>query len=149
MSNITCVYAECGAFYVMLVVKNPPAYTGGIRDLASIPGPRKIPWRRKWQPTPIFLPGKSHWQGTVHGVAKSRTWLKWLSTHACLPNGNNLRGESWWCRREREEGLLEKYPVGGQRVCDGGGREEMVLLEQGRFIHGSARERRACGPRCR
>ena len=20
----------------------------------------KIPWRRKWQPTPIFLPGKSH-----------------------------------------------------------------------------------------
>ena len=23
---------------------------------------RKIPWRRKWQPTPIFLPGKSHGQ---------------------------------------------------------------------------------------
>ena len=22
----------------------------------------KIPWRRKWQPTPIFLPGKSHGQ---------------------------------------------------------------------------------------
>ena len=21
---------------------------------------RKTPWRRKWQPTPIFLPGKSH-----------------------------------------------------------------------------------------
>ena len=21
----------------------------------------KIPWRRKWQPTPVFLPGKSHW----------------------------------------------------------------------------------------
>ena len=33
----------------------------------------KIPWRRKWQPTPVFLPGKSHggvWQDTVHGVAK-------------------------------------------------------------------------------
>ena len=24
--------------------------------------PGKIPWRRKWQPTPIFLPGKSHGQ---------------------------------------------------------------------------------------
>ena len=23
---------------------------------------RKIPWRRKWQPTPVFLPGKSHGQ---------------------------------------------------------------------------------------
>ena len=32
-------------------------------------------------------------------------------------------------------------------VMGGGG--EMVLLEQGLFIHGSARESRACGPRCR
>ena len=40
---------------------------------------RKIPWRREWQPTPVFLPGKSHgqttWQATVYGVAKSQTWL--------------------------------------------------------------------------
>ena len=27
----------------------------------------KIPWRRKWQPTPIFLPGKSHGQRNVVG----------------------------------------------------------------------------------
>ena len=43
----------------------------------------KIPWRRPWQPTPVFLPGESHGQrslaGTVHGVAKSQTCL---STHA-------------------------------------------------------------------
>ena len=27
---------------------------------------RKIPWRRKWQPTPVFLPGKSHgWRNLV------------------------------------------------------------------------------------
>ena len=25
-------------------------------------GVGKIPWRRAWQPTPVFLPGKSHWQ---------------------------------------------------------------------------------------
>ena len=29
------------------------------------PWVRKIPWRRKWQPTPIFLPGKSHRQGSL------------------------------------------------------------------------------------
>ena len=23
---------------------------------------REMPWRRKWQPTPVFLPGKSHRQ---------------------------------------------------------------------------------------
>ena len=37
----------------------------------------KIPWRRKWQLTPVFLPGKSTdrgaWQATVHGVAESCT----------------------------------------------------------------------------
>ena len=39
----------------------------------------KMPWRRKWQPTPVFLPGKSHRQrslvGIVHGVSMSWTWL--------------------------------------------------------------------------
>ena len=38
---------------------------------------RKIPWRRKWQPTPVFLPGEFHDRGarwaTVHGVTKSQT----------------------------------------------------------------------------
>ena len=27
----------------------------------------KIPWRRKWQPTPVFLPGKSHGQRSTAG----------------------------------------------------------------------------------
>ena len=39
----------------------------------------KIPWRRAWQPTPVFLPGESPWTEelgrlhTVHEVTKSRT----------------------------------------------------------------------------
>ena len=39
-----------------LVVKNPPP---NAEDTGSIPRSKKIPWRRKWQPTPVFLPGKS------------------------------------------------------------------------------------------
>ena len=31
----------------------------------------KIPWRRKWQPTPVFLPGKSHGQRSLAGY---RPW---------------------------------------------------------------------------
>ena len=31
----------------------------------------KIPWRRKWQPTPVFLPGKSHGQRSLVGYS---TW---------------------------------------------------------------------------
>ena len=30
---------------------------------------RKIPWRRKWQPTPVFLPGESHGQGSLAGYS--------------------------------------------------------------------------------
>ena len=41
------------------------------------PWVRTFPWRRKWQPTPVFLSGKSHGQrnlvGYRHGVAKSQT----------------------------------------------------------------------------
>ena len=31
------------------------------------PWVRKIPWRRKWQPTPVFLPGESHGQRKLAG----------------------------------------------------------------------------------
>ena len=41
-------------------------------------------WRRKWQPTPVFLPGESQGRGSlvaaVYGVTQSRTRLKWLSS---------------------------------------------------------------------
>ena len=31
----------------------------------------KIPWRRKWQPTPVFLPGKYHGHRSLAGCS---TW---------------------------------------------------------------------------
>ena len=33
------------------------------------PWVRKIPWRRKWQPTPLFLPGESHGQRSLVGYS--------------------------------------------------------------------------------
>ena len=33
------------------------------------PWVRKIPWRRKWQPTPVSLPGKSHGQRSLAGYS--------------------------------------------------------------------------------
>ena len=30
---------------------------------------RKIPWRRKWQPTPVFFPGDSHGQRSLAGYS--------------------------------------------------------------------------------
>ena len=52
------------------VVKNPPVNAGDAGDTCLIPAwVRKIPWRRKWQPTPVFLPGESHEQGSLEGYS--------------------------------------------------------------------------------
>ena len=46
-------------------------------------------WRRKWQPTPVFLPGESQGRGTwwaaVYGVTQSRTRLKRHSSSSKVP----------------------------------------------------------------
>ena len=71
------------------MVKNPPANAGAIRDMGSIPGSGEIPWRRKWQPTPVLLPGESHGQRSLAGYgAQSRkesdtTEKLSMSMHAC------------------------------------------------------------------
>ena len=46
------------------VVKNPPASAGDTGEADSITG-----LRRKWQPTPIFLPGESHGQRRLAGYS--------------------------------------------------------------------------------
>jgi len=45
----------------------------------------KIPWRRKWQPTPVFLPGKSHGQRSLVGYSpwghKELDTTEWFHFH--------------------------------------------------------------------
>jgi len=53
---------------VALVVKNPPANAGQTGD-GFDPWIGKILRRRKWQPTPIFLPGKFHGQRNLVGYS--------------------------------------------------------------------------------
>ena len=63
------LYTLNWASQVALVVKNPPANAGGIRDMGLIPGWRRFPWRRAWQPTPVFLPGESQGQRRLAGYS--------------------------------------------------------------------------------
>ena len=35
----------------------------------SIPGSGRFPWRRKWQSTPVFLPGEAHGQRSLVGYS--------------------------------------------------------------------------------
>ena len=49
-----------------IVVKNLHANAGDSRDTDLN---RKVPWKRKWQLTPIFLPGKFHGQRSLVGYS--------------------------------------------------------------------------------
>ena len=75
---------------------------------------RKIPWRRTWQPTPVFLPGKSHGQRSLAGYSPRgdkesdtterltlshflicRMWLL-IDRMDCIPNAYLLgKGMGW------------------------------------------------------
>ena len=78
-----------GASQVALVAKNLPANAGDV-DVGSIPGLGRSPGGGHGNPLQYsFLENpvdRGAWQATVHGVAKSWTRLKQLSTawHICL-----------------------------------------------------------------
>ena len=67
--QFTKVFAPDWGFPGGSGLKNPSANAVGAVDTGSTPRVRKVPWRRKWQPTPVFLPGKSHEQGTLVGYS--------------------------------------------------------------------------------
>ena len=51
------------------------------------PWVRKTPWIRKWQPTPVYLPGQSHGRRSLVGYSlwchKELNMTEWLSIHSC------------------------------------------------------------------
>ena len=49
------------------------------------PWVRKIPWRKKWQPTPVFLPGESYGQRSLAGYSpwgRKQSEMTEMTTHA-------------------------------------------------------------------
>ena len=54
---------------MVLVVKNPPVKAGRHKSRGFNPCGQKIPWRRAWQPTPVFWPGESHGQRSLAGYS--------------------------------------------------------------------------------
>ena len=53
------------ACLVAQMVKNVPA----MQEIWDDPWVGKIPWRRKWQPIPVFLPGEVHGQRSLEGCS--------------------------------------------------------------------------------
>ena len=101
------------------------------------PWVRKIPWNRKWQPTPVFLSGKSHGQRSLVGYSP---WghkelnatehvmkgLKKKSLQKLLGGGRGMSLEAWQrstCVRVRVTSEFDLY-------CRGSG---LQLSQRKRF----------------
>ena len=58
--------------------------SGGFPSFIDLHVAVEAEWKRKWQPTPVFLPGESQgwgaWWAAVYGVAQTRIRLKRLSS---------------------------------------------------------------------
>ena len=52
---------------------------------------QKIPWRRAWQPTPVFLPGESHWQRSLAGYSPwgHKSWTQLSDNHQTTKDPQN------------------------------------------------------------
>ena len=84
----------------------PGGASGKERRRGFDPWIRKIPWRRKWQPTPVFLPGKSHRQrkcGRLQSIASYRVGYDWRDLTCTYTwsikwgyNSTYLIGLLWW-----------------------------------------------------
>jgi len=87
----------------------------------------KIPWRREWQPTPVFLPGESHGQRSLGGYSpRGRKELD--TTEGVTPpptvsnrkprqpsslcTGAEDRDGPFWVSSKRDKAYLPSYPPG-------------------------------------
>ena len=113
--SLTCVWLSS---LVVQMVKHLPA----MRETWVQSLDWKIPWRRKWQPTPVLLPGKSHGWRSLVGYSRwgqkeldMTEWVhflsfytsfrrrKWQSAPVCLPGeSHGQRGlvgyRLWRCK---------------------------------------------------
>ena len=69
------------------VVKNPPANAG---DTGLIPGLGRTPWRRKCQPTPVFLLGETLEPSMLQSMGSQRV------RHDFVTERQQTVGIPWW-----------------------------------------------------
>ena len=95
--KLTCICCTILTSLVAQTVKNLPAmWRPGFHLWV-----RKFPWRREWQSTPVFLPGKSHGQGNLvscspwaHKESHMTEQLTLSFVHLYIPDINPTW--SWW-----------------------------------------------------
>ena len=83
---------------------------------------RGFPWRREWQPTPVFLHGESHGQRSLPGytMGSQRVGHDWATN-------THTRGASLVAQRQR---ILLPVSEGDIGLIPGPGRSHILVMEQ-------------------
>ena len=91
------------------VVRNLPA----MQETEFHPQIGKIPWRRRCQPTPVFLPGESHgaWWASVHVVTKESDMTE--HTHQCGLSMHQAPPQDYFLAAVFK-GLLSQWSIPGR-----------------------------------
>ena len=111
------------ASQVALVVKNPPAKAGDVRDAGSILGQGRFPWRRAWQSTPAFLSGEPYGQrsladcslqgptesDTAEATQQALTWEVYRGSISVEPVHLTDLGSRMYRRRVEENEMPLKF----------------------------------------
>ena len=65
------------------------AGSGSCKGTQDPPWVGRIPWKRAWQPTPVFFPGKSHGQRSLlgYGCGVAQSIITEATEYACMPKG--------------------------------------------------------------
>ena len=113
-----CNYVWCAPPWVFpdgSVGKESSCNVGDTGDAGSTHGLGILPWRRKWQPIPVFLPEKSHQQSSLEGYSPKghRHWTQLTTKH--VPPGSSYLVWHWnsfiniCCTSGRENCLYENF----------------------------------------
>ena len=81
-----CVESTCVAH---VCAHQPQGQNCAYDSTSCVPWVRKLPWRGKWQTTPVFLPGESHGQRSLVGNSPGgqrdgRDWVTFTFTFMCV-----------------------------------------------------------------
>ena len=99
------------AFPLWLSGKESPCQCWSHRRLGFDPWVGKIPWRRQWQPTPVFLPAKIPWTEEPDGVLSMRSLrgtCDWVHRHSLKGHPSH---ESW-------SSFFFEFSVTHNQACD-------------------------------
>ena len=94
----------CGLFEMLIVFRGLPRWYSGQESTCQCrrcrfhPWVRKIPWSRKWQPTPVSLPGESHGQRSLVSYSPwgcERVGHDWARARETVFRKNSQRWMLW------------------------------------------------------